>query len=40
MSPDLEAIEFSMPGEIGTVLVERPAHLPAVLRRVDSTNPD
>jgi len=40
MSPDLEAIEFSMPGEIGTVLVDRPAHLPPVLKRVDSANPD
>ncbi len=39
MSPDLEAIEFSMPGEIGTVLVERPAHLPAVLRPADSDHP-
>lgn len=39
MSPDLEAVEFSMPGEIGTVLVDRPAHLPPVLKKVDSANP-
>lgn len=39
MSPDLEAIGLSMHGEIGTVLVDRPAHLPAVLRPADSDNP-
>ena len=40
MSPDLEAIEFSMPGDIGTVIVERPAHLPQVLTPADSENPE
>ena len=39
MSPDLEAIEFSMPGDIGTVIVDRPAHLPEVLTPSDSENP-
>ncbi len=38
-SDDKEAIEFSMPGEIGTVDVERPEHLPAVLKPVDNANP-
>jgi hypothetical protein len=40
VSEDKEAIEFSMPGEIGTVNVERPAHLPAVLRPVDNKHPE
>jgi uncharacterized protein YjlB len=39
VSEDKEAIEFSMPGEIGTINVERPAHLPAVLRAVDNAHP-
>jgi mannose-6-phosphate isomerase-like protein (cupin superfamily) len=34
ISPDREAIEISLPGKIGTVPCERPAHLPPVLRRV------
>ena len=39
VSKDKEAIEFSMPGEIDTVNVERPAHLPAVLKPVNNANP-
>jgi mannose-6-phosphate isomerase-like protein (cupin superfamily) len=39
VSEDKQSIEFSMPGEIGTVNIERPDHLPAVLRPVDSANP-
>jgi mannose-6-phosphate isomerase-like protein (cupin superfamily) len=33
-SEDKETLEVSVPGEIGTVNVERPAHLPASLTRV------
>lgn len=32
VSEDKDSIEFSMPEKIGTVPVERPAHLPAVLK--------
>ena len=34
VSADKEVIEVSVPGKIGTVNVERPAHLPAQLRPV------
>jgi len=36
VSPDREAIELSLPGTIGTVPCERPAHLPAQLRVVQA----
>lgn len=35
-SEDKETLEVSVPGKIGTVNVERPAHLPAELRPVQS----
>ena len=34
LSPDRQSIEFSVPGEIGTVAVPRPEGLPEVLRPV------
>jgi len=37
VSPDREAIELSLPGTIGTVPCERPAHLPAQLRVVQAS---
>lgn len=36
VSPDREAIELSLPGTIGTVPCERPAHLPEQLRVVQA----
>lgn len=38
-SEDKETLEVSVPGKIGTVNVERPAHLPAQLRAVSSERP-
>jgi mannose-6-phosphate isomerase-like protein (cupin superfamily) len=38
-SEDKETLEVSVPGKIGTVEVERPAHLPAQLRAVGSERP-
>lgn len=38
-SEDKETLEVSVPGKIGTVNVERPAHLPAQLRPVSSERP-
>jgi len=38
-SADKETLEVSVPGKIGTVNVERPAHLPAQLRPVSSEQP-
>lgn len=35
-SEDKETLEVSVPGKIGTVNVERPAHLPAKLRAVSA----
>jgi len=37
-SEDKETLEVSVPGKIGTVNVERPAHLPTELRPVASGN--
>jgi mannose-6-phosphate isomerase-like protein (cupin superfamily) len=38
-SEDKETLEVSVPGKIGTVDVERPAHLPAQLRPVSNERP-
>lgn len=38
-SEDKETLEVSVPGKIGTVNVERPAHLPAQLRPVSTSQP-
>jgi len=38
-SEDKETLEVSVPGKIGTVNVERPAHLPATLRPVSNERP-
>jgi len=38
-SEDKETLEVSVPGKIGTVEVERPAHLPAQLRAVSNAQP-
>ena len=38
-SEDKETLEVSVPGKIGTVNVERPAHLPASLKPVSSSKP-
>jgi mannose-6-phosphate isomerase-like protein (cupin superfamily) len=38
-SEDKETLEVSVPGTIGTVDVERPAHLPAQLRPVSNEQP-
>jgi mannose-6-phosphate isomerase-like protein (cupin superfamily) len=38
-SEDKETLEVSVPGKIGTVDVERPAHLPEKLRAVSSEQP-
>ncbi len=38
-SEDKETLEVSVPGKIGTVNVERPAHLPEKLRPVSSESP-
>jgi mannose-6-phosphate isomerase-like protein (cupin superfamily) len=38
-SEDKETLEVSVPGKIGTVNVERPAHLPEKLRAVSSEQP-
>ena len=38
-SEDKETLEVSVPGKIGTVNVERPAHLPEKLRVVSSEQP-
>ena len=38
-SEDKETLEVSVPGKIGTVNVERPAHLPEKLRAVSSERP-
>ena len=38
-SEDKETLEVSVPGKIGTVNVERPAHLPASLRPVSNQQP-
>lgn len=38
-SEDKETLEVSVPGKIGTVNVERPAHLPEILRPVSNTQP-
>jgi len=38
-SEDKETLEVSVPGKIGTVNVERPAHLPAQLRPVSNAQP-
>lgn len=37
VSEDKESIELSLPGKMGTVNVERPAHLPETLRPVGRT---
>lgn len=39
VSEDKEALEVSVPGQIGTVNVERPAGLPETLRAVSSQRP-
>ncbi len=38
-SADKETLEVSVPGKIGTVNVERPAHLPATLRPSSNEQP-
>ena len=38
-SEDKETLEVSVPGKIGTVNVERPAHLPEKLRAVSNDQP-
>ncbi|MGH8663262.1 MAG: cupin domain-containing protein [Burkholderiales bacterium] len=38
-SEDKETLEVSVPGKIGTVNVERPAHLPPTLRPVSNSAP-
>ena len=38
-SEDKETLEVSVPGKIGTVNVERPAHLPGQLRPISSAQP-
>ena len=38
-SEDKETLEVSVPGKIGTVNVERPAHLPEKLRAVSNERP-
>ena len=38
-SEDKETLEVSVPGKIGTVQCERPAHLPAELRPVSNSAP-
>ena len=38
-SEDKETLEVSVPGKIGTVNVERPAHLPEKLRAVSNAQP-
>jgi len=39
VSEDKEALEVSVPGKIGTVVCERPAHLPEKLRAVSNEQP-
>ena len=39
VSEDKEALEVSVPGKIGTVNCERPAHLPEKLREVSNEQP-
>jgi mannose-6-phosphate isomerase-like protein (cupin superfamily) len=39
VSEDKEALEVSVPGKIGTVVCERPAHLPEKLREVSNERP-
>ena len=39
VSEDKEALEVSVPGKIGTVNCERPAHLPEKLRAVSNEQP-
>ena len=38
-SEDKEALEVSVPGKIETVNVDRPAHLPEILREVSNEHP-
>ena len=39
VSEDKEALEVSVPGKIGTINCERPAHLPEKLREVSNERP-
>src|SRR5688572_16982593 len=40
VSEDKEALEVTVPGKIGTVNCERPAHLPEKLREVSNQQPE